>query len=337
MSAITKGESAAGFQEIAARFEPPLVVISTHVGRGMYYLGEAVCEQLPPGQKAVHFPVEHFLPPRAVQEDVKRYKFIAAYAPWLLYIAYKTPFVYYRKYLREKIGDGADLLALKEKIEAQGARTVICISHRAAFWVSCLKEKLGLQAAVWDLLGEYGNNPGYQYLFWSQIEGFLSPLPREQLKLRLPARTAFVRIQLPARKAFYELAARPGSRDNLVLICGYWGQGAPGGTLCELRREFPRLKIHVVCGENKRLYDQISALSASAYGVVEDFASLLSEAGAVITKPGISTLLEAHAAGRKIFLVKGMPVAEDNNARYAAAHFGAEWFSMEGFRRWYGG
>ena len=47
----------------------------------------------------------------------------------------------------------------------------------------------------------------------------------------------------------------------------------------------------------------------------------------MVTKPGIATLLEAHAAGRKIFLVKGIPVSEDNNARYALRHFGAEWFN----------
>jgi hypothetical protein len=55
----------------------------------------------------------------------------------------------------------------------------------------------------------------------------------------------------------------------------------------------------------------------------------------VITKPGISTLLEARATGRKLFLLPGMPVAEDNNAGYAVRHFGAEWFSKESFTRWY--
>jgi UDP-N-acetylglucosamine:LPS N-acetylglucosamine transferase len=67
---------------------------------------------------------------------------------------------------------------------------------------------------------------------------------------------------------------------------------------------------------------------------VPSLAPLLREAGCVVTKPGISTLLEAHAAGRKIFLVRGIPVAEDNNARYAARHFGAEWFEPGAFRRW---
>jgi hypothetical protein len=57
----------------------------------------------------------------------------------------------------------------------------------------------------------------------------------------------------------------------------------------------------------------------------------------VITKPGMGTLLEARAAQRKIFLIKGIPVAEANNARYALEHFDAEWFSVAAFARWLGG
>jgi hypothetical protein len=68
--------------------------------------------------------------------------------------------------------------------------------------------------------------------------------------------------------------------------------------------------------------------------VVESLVPLLKECASVITKPGISTLLEAHAAHRKIFLLKGMPVAEDNNAEHAVRHFGAEWYNRDGFVRW---
>jgi hypothetical protein len=62
---------------------------------------------------------------------------------------------------------------------------------------------------------------------------------------------------------------------------------------------------------------------------------MIKKCGCVITKPGMGTLLEAHAAERKIFLFKGMPVAEANNARYAVSNFGAEWFSLSSFRNWF--
>jgi hypothetical protein len=64
---------------------------------------------------------------------------------------------------------------------------------------------------------------------------------------------------------------------------------------------------------------------------------LLRACASVVTKPGLGTILEAHAAGRKIFLLKGMPVAEDNNAHYALEQMRAEWFTLERFLRWYRG
>lgn len=72
-----------------------------------------------------------------------------------------------------------------------------------------------------------------------------------------------------------------------------------------------------------------------AYGVTPSLAPLLRECASIVTKPGISTLLESHAARRKIFLLKGMPVAEDNNARFAIEHFGAEQFEVKAFARWH--
>jgi len=42
----------------------------------------------------------------------------------------------------------------------------------------------------------------------------------------------------------------------------------------------------------------------------------------------------AGAVRRKIFLLEGMPVAEDNNARYAIRNFNAEWFSIKRFKEW---
>ena len=101
----------------------------------------------------------------------------------------------------------------------------------------------------------------------------------------------------------------------------------------------PPIRINVVCGENKNAYQKLSRVFGNNYRVtvhaeVSSLKPFMAEASVVITKPGISTLLEAHAAGRKIMLLRGMPVAEDNNALYAIANFGAEWFSLETLTRW---
>jgi len=59
------------------------------------------------------------------------------------------------------------------------------------------------------------------------------------------------------------------------------------------------------------------------------------ECASIITKPGFSTIVEAHAAKRTLFLLKGMPVAEDHNAKYAISHYDAQWYNLRVFKNWH--
>jgi hypothetical protein len=330
------------FEELSAQFKPPVLIVSTAVGRGMYTIGEAIRQRLGDDRPVYHFPVEDFAPPRVVNEDLKRYKYISNNFPALLYLVYKIPLFYYRKYLREKLFDADDLAGLRGKIEDLNIKTVICVSHRPAFWVSNLKRRERLGLSVWGVLGEYGKNLGWKYQFWEQIDGFLSPVERRELGFQLPRHVRFMNVNLPAGREYHDIAGAAGDIDSVLLVCGFWGQGPIAEVAEKLSRASPRLRIHAVCGENEKAFEQLRRLSErntkiKAYGVTPSLAPLLVECASVITKPGISTLLESHAARRKIFLLKGMPVAEDNNARFAAEHFGAERFDVETFMRWHDG
>jgi UDP-N-acetylglucosamine:LPS N-acetylglucosamine transferase len=123
-------------------------------------------------------------------------------------------------------------------------------------------------------------------------------------------------------------------------VCGFWGQGPILRLLKQLLAVDSKLRVHVVCGENAAAYAQTrqafpDQANVCVHGAVKSLLPLMEEAGCVITKPGISTIQEVHAAGRKLFLVKGMPVAENRyNAGFAVQHYGAEWFSIESFCRW---
>lgn len=330
------------FEELAGHFEPPVLIVSTAVGRGMYTLGEAIRQRWGGSRLVYHVPVEDFVPPRVVNEDLERYKYISNNFPALLYLVYKIPLFYYRKYMREKLFDAADLARLRGKIEALNIRTMICVSHRPAFWVSNLKRREGLDLSVWGVLGEYGKNLGWKYQFWEQIDGFLSPVERKALGFQLPRHVRFMNVNLPARQEYYDIAGVAGEINSVLLVCGFWGQGPIAEMAEKLSSMSPNLTIHAVCGENKKAFEKLRQLAnhdsrIRAYGITPSLAPLLRECASIITKPGISTLLESHAARRKIFLLKGMPVAEDNNARFATEHFGAEWFDVETFMRWHAG
>ncbi len=329
------------FEELAGNFKPPVLIVSTAVGRGMYTIGEAIQQRLSGAGPVYHVTIEEFAPPEVVNEDLERYKYISNNFPALLYLVYKVPLFYYRKYLREKLFNAADLKNLRAKIETLSVNTVICVSHRPAFWVSNLKRREGIDASVWGVLGEYGKNLGWKYQFWEQMDGFLSPVEKKTLGFELPRHVRFANINLPAKQEYHDISSVEGDIDSVLLVCGFWGQGPIVETVEKLSRAFPRLSIRVVCGENGKAFERLRQLfrenaRVQAYGITPSLAPLLRECASIITKPGISTLLESHAARRKIFLLKGMPVAEDNNARFAAEHFGAEWFDVKTFGRWYG-
>ena len=158
--------------------------------------------------------------------------------------------------------------------------------------------------------------------------------------IRLPENVQFYQIELPIREGFAELASSPGDPNSVLLISGAWGQGPLAEITRVLTTRRPGLTLHVVCGDNRSAYQEIQMRYAAnahvrPYETVSSILPQLRECGSVITKPGISTLLESHAARRKIFLLKGMPIAEDNNASYAVCHMDAEWFTPEAFDRWY--
>lgn len=335
-----QNENTSDWAELLASFEPPVLLVSTVVGRGMYYLGEALRERFHDPCQVQHLSIEEMLPAGAVAEDLKRYRFISSRLTPLLHLIYRCPVFYYRKYVREKWVQASDLSVLEERITRPGFRTVVCVSHRAAFWISSLKRRRNLDFKLWDLLGEYGNNYGYRYLFWEAMNGFLSPLDRAALRIRFPDHVRFVKIALPARRAYVDLARVEGDRRKVLLVCGFWGQGPLLRILKGLLKAVPGLTIHAVCGENAGLFERIRRFARSrpevtVHGEVDSLAPIMKACGSIITKPGISTLLEAHAARRKIFLLRGMPVAEDNNARYAVEHFGATWYSPRGFQDWF--
>jgi len=337
---MTQNGNISDWAECLASFETPVLLLSTVVGRGMYHLGEALRERFHDPDRVHHIPIEDVLPAAAVAEDLKRYRFISSRLTPLLYLIYKCPVFYYRKFMREKWVQASDLSTLEERITRSGVRTVVCVSHRAAFWASSLKRRRNLDFVLWDLLGEYGNNYGYRYLFWEAMDGFLSPLDRAAIRIRIPDHVRFVKIALPARRAYVDLAGVEGDRRSVLLVCGYWGQGPILRILRELLGAIPDLNVHAVCGENAGLHERVKRFAGSrpqvrVHGVVDSLAPIMKVCGSVITKPGISTLVEAHAAQRRIFLLRGMPVAEDNNARYALEHFGATWYSARGFQDWF--
>jgi hypothetical protein len=256
-----------------------------------------------------------------------------------------VPVFYYRKFIREKYLKVTNLSKIKEKIDGLGIKTVICTSHRPAFWLSCLKSQSNMKFKLWGMLSEFGRNLGWKYIFWEVMDGYLSPVERQLLDFPFPRKLRYIKTEPPCKREYCTLTQIKGDKNKILFVAGYWGQifaKKAERILKSLLEEFPEAQIFFVCGKNDKLYSLVSGYFKNdkrviIYTETDSLFELMKECASVITKPGISTLLEANAAQRKIFLLKGMPVAEDNNARYAIEHFGAQWFSLVNFKVWYGG
>lgn len=321
----------------------PVLIVSTIVGKGNVSIAEALKEMFTDQSTVHHVPIEELLPANAVNEDLLRYRFISNNIPFLLNLIYKIPIFYYRKFVREKVFGTTDLSKIKEKLNSTKAQTVIGISHRATFWFSVLKKREKLKFGLWGVLSEFGYTLAWKYVFWEVINGYISPIDKKELGYNFPKDLIYVKSDPVCRKRFYEIAAERGDTDKVLFIAGFWGQifyKKALTLLSGLLNEFPRIKIIMICGTNEKLFDEARAKfrndpRVKIHGVVNSTAEIMRECASVITKPGFSTIIEAHAAERAIFLMKGMPVAEDNNAGYAIAHFAAAWFTIEHFKTWY--
>jgi len=67
------GERYFEVEDLSEYFEPPVLIVSTVVGRGMYAIGEAIRQRLGDKHPVHHVPVEEFVSPEVVNEDLERY------------------------------------------------------------------------------------------------------------------------------------------------------------------------------------------------------------------------------------------------------------------------
>ncbi len=290
----------------------------------------------------VRMSVEDIIPENVKNEDHHRYKFISDNIPFILNIIYRIAFFYYQKLLRERFSGTANLKIMNGIFAKTQFKNVICISHRPAFWLSNFKGKNGSSFGLWGIATEFGQTLAWKYIFWSQINGFMTPMEKSEFDYDFHEGLTYKKIDAPCRKRFRELKHVRGDKDKTMFIAGYWGQisiKTALNILKDILREIPSMRIKVICGINIKLFNKVEIEFRENEGVeligsTDSVDEHLSECASIITKPGFSTIVEAHNAGRHIFLLKGMPVAEDQNARYAIKNFNAEWFSPENMKNW---
>lgn len=328
------------YERFIGEIEKPCLVISTKVGKGNISIADSLLEY---DKDIKHIIVEDFLPQNAITEDLTRYKFISNNLTFLLNLIYKIPLFYYRKYLREKLFNTTDFNRLASYIVEHNFKTIICISHRPSFWTSLIKNKKKLNFKLIGIQSEFGISLGWKFIFWDSVNIFLSPIPKQILHYSFPPNLNFIHANIPVKSCFKEIALDEGSLNKILIVAGFWGQikyKKLKNIISEIMTNIKLMEINIVCGTNTILLEKLTDCyknnpQIKLFGEVKDLSPLMRNCASIITKPGISTIVEAYTAQRKIFLLKGMPVAEDNNAVFSIKHFNAEWFTISRLKTWY--
>lgn len=317
---------------------PPVLVVSSRAGFGNYRAGEALLRQMTPTRPAEHLAVETLVEDRLARANFVRYRFICEQAPWLLHGMYRLALPYRMKRWAIGSGENQELGPLYRKLVQDGVQTVIATNHRAALWLGALKLKRKLSCKIWGCLTDYHFGAGWRHILWEGIDRFFGPIPPNQIPLSI--RSRYRQIPLPVPDDPASLQTDPGDPNQVLLTGGGWGLGPLASSARWLHRSFRRIRIHVVCGDNRALFSRLQReyngdARVCLYGAVPSLVPLLRSCRSVVCRPGALTITEAFLSRRTLFLLPGLPVVEESNASYAVRHFKAKHFHPRAFQEWY--
>ncbi|MEO0275577.1 MAG: glycosyltransferase [candidate division WOR-3 bacterium] len=125
----------------------------------------------------------------------------------------------------------------------------------------------------------------------------------------------------PVRKGFLE--KKEFERNGILIMGGGKGKGPILEILKEIRKNFKDLKITVICGRNKKLYNKIlnfkeknNDKNIEVVGFTDKVAEYLKRSILIISKPGGSTVAEAVYTKTPFLAIKPCPGQETGNVKF---------------------
>jgi processive 1,2-diacylglycerol beta-glucosyltransferase len=135
---------------------------------------------------------------------------------------------------------------------------------------------------------------------------------------------------IPVRKPFYDLARPDADTKSILILAGAYGILRDTKKIVERLLAIPGVRLHIVCGRNEKLYQQLSSHfqtpkkggpvqpRVQVYGYVEHIHELMGQASCIVTKAGGITLSEAVQLAVPVLIFKPFPGQERENALYFA-------------------
>ncbi len=125
----------------------------------------------------------------------------------------------------------------------------------------------------------------------------------------------------PVRKDF--LKKEEFERDGILIMGGGKGKGPILRILKEIRKSFKDLKVTIICGKNKKLYDKVlkfkminSGKKIEVIGFTDKVAEYMRRSILIISKPGGSTTAEAVYTQTPFLAIRACPGQETGNVKF---------------------
>ncbi|MGV3466280.1 MAG: MGDG synthase family glycosyltransferase [Heyndrickxia sp.] len=216
------------------------------------------------------------------------------------------------------------LTKMKQLIEEEQPDLIICTHGFPSLLLSHLKQKGKLQTPVVNVYTDFFINS-----VWGKKGIDAHFVPNQQIKTRLmdeyqiPETKVFVTgipVHGDFKKAEHHMEWQHTRKK--VLVSG--GSSGLGDILAMLQeaKESNRFEYIVLCGKNRRLFQEISSWNLSHIHPVSyvtsrlDMNALYDQVDAIITKPGGVTVSEALQKRLPIFIHSALPGQEEINLKF---------------------
>lgn len=261
----------------------------------------------------------------------KGHVFVYRNMPRLFGVGYKIEEKYPPKSFYRKMAKGAPALAKYIRIGEYDA--VICSHIFAAMMLTECRHNFGCGAPAYLIATDYTCSPGANML---DMDAYFIPhekLAAEFADKGIPSER-IVPSGIPVSQKFFSAKPKAQSREELglpadssiiLLSSGSMGCG-PMGELTQklLDKADYGTKICVICGNNKKLYDELLPLCRDSRLVLEGFTlkmyDYMNSADVYITKAGGLSSTEAVALGVPLVFVAAVPGCESYNISFLTSN-----------------
>jgi len=218
---------------------------------------------------------------------------------------------------------------IKKYIDIYDPDAIIYTHVFAGILIDVISQKYGLRAKTVGILTDFAFHPYWEEVCRSDFvvtasENLLMQAvkngfkKRQVLPLGIPINAKFA-AENDKKAAKESLGLDPG-KPCVLLMGGSMGYGDMVSNFTLLDNMEQDFSIIVVCGSNKKQYDEISSLNfkkdVRLFGFTNKVDELMDASELIVTKPGGLTTSEALAKRLPIIIVNPIPGQEDRNTEF---------------------